>query len=399
MAMMQQQQQQQQLQSHDIGAGTDPMMNGFNGQFEDDMYRDVEDEVPDDGQTMMPNHGRGRSITGQDWLSDEASQDLGRGHRRRESQTMQHPAETEEAQRKRAERANHTRKESVKAPDLFGQNEDSEDEEQYMDEEAYAKRRERQNKTRKESVAAPDIYGTGQGDSEEDDEDAIEEQQPMQTGTKRRGSQVFMDEAALAKRQERAIKQKHRRMSSEAPPPIFHDNYDPEKRARDMAQKDSPEAITKRLQRKAKKVAKSAAAHVKSHRRKESLAEKLLLGPSMLGDDDEEHDSLANVKDPEERKRIREKARREQRRKSKQFIKSQVGDKGHLSDNDKDETDDKPQRHQRKVRKQMAASSRASKAVDDDIDAANMSSNNKKRPSIGGAPVIAKTLDEDKTKK
>merc|ERR550532_3683989 len=260
-----------------------------------------------------------------------------------------------------------------------------------MDDEAYAKREARQNKTRKESVAAPDIYGTGQGDSEEEDGDAIEEQQPMQTGNKRRGSQVFMDEEALAKRQQRAEK-KHRRMSSEAPPPLFHDNYDPEKRAKDMVQKDSPEAITKRLQRKARKVAKSAAQHVKSHRRKESLAEKLLLGP-MMGDDDEDL-SLSKIKDPEERKRIREKARKEQRRKSKQFIKSQVGDKGHLSDNDKDETDDKPQRHQRKVRKQMAASSRASKAVDDDLQ---MSSNNKKRPSIGGAPAIAKTLDEDKT--
>merc|ERR1719361_257713 len=303
---------------------------------------------------MMPNHGRGRSINGQDWLSDEVSQDLGRGHRRRESQTMPHPAETEEAQRKRAERANHTRKESVKAPDLFDQNADSEDEEQYMDDEAYAKREARQNKTRKESVAAPDIYGTGQGDSEEEDGDAIEEQQPMQTGNKRRGSQVFMDEAALAKRQERAMK-KHRRMSSEAPPPLFHDNYDPEKRAKDKAMKDSPEAITKRLQRKAKKVAKSAAQHVKSHRRKESLAEKLLLGPSIMGDDEEDHDSLANVKDPEERRRIREKARKEQRRKSKQFIKSQVGDKGHLSDDDKDD--------------EMQMSSK----------------NNKKRPSIAGA--------------
>merc|ERR1719150_1361813 len=111
---------------------------------------------------------------------------------------------------------------------------------------------------------------------------------------------------------------------------------------------------------------------------------------------DEMDDDLAlAAKDPEARKRIREKARKEQRRKSKQFIKSQVGDKGHLSDNDKDETDDKPQRHQRKVRKQMAASSRASKAVDDELQ---MSSNNKKRPSIGGAPAIAKTLDEDKTK-
>merc|ERR550532_3474613 len=234
-----------------------------------------------------------------------------------------------------------------------------------MDDEAYAKREARQNKTRKESVAAPDIYGTGQGDSEEEDGDAIEEQQPMQTGNKRRGSQVFMDEAALAKRQERAMK-KHRRMSSEAPPPLFHDNYDPEKRAKDKAMKDSPEAITKRLQRKARKVAKSAAQHVKSHRRKESLAEKLLLGP-MMGDDDEDL-SLSKIKDPEERKRIREKARKEQRRKSKQFIKSQVGDKGHLSDNDKDD--------------EMQMSSK----------------NNKKRPSIGGAPVIVKTLDEDKTK-
>ena len=97
-----------------------------------------------------------------------------------------------------------------------------------MDEEALAKRQARANKTRKESVATPDIYGTAQGDSEEGSIDG-EDEVPAQTGNKRRGSQVFMDEEALAKRQMRSDKEKHRRVSSVAAPPLFHDNYDPEK--------------------------------------------------------------------------------------------------------------------------------------------------------------------------
>ena len=88
-----------------------------------------------------------------------------------------------------------------------------------MDDEARAKRAQRQNKTRKESVATPDIYGDQQGDSEEDDED---DDQPQ--GSKRRGSQVYMDQEALRKREER--QKKHRRLSSAATPNIFADNYD-----------------------------------------------------------------------------------------------------------------------------------------------------------------------------
>ena len=54
---------------------------------------------------------------------------------------------------------------------------------------------------------------------------------------------------------------------------------------RDKNQKNSPEAIQKRLQRKAKRVGAAAVRHVKSHRRKESLTEKLLLGPHLSDDD------------------------------------------------------------------------------------------------------------------
>ena len=55
--------------------------------------------------------------------------------------------------------------------------------------------------------------------------------------------------------------------------------------AEDKNKKNSPEAIQKRLQRKAKRVGAAAVRHVKSHRRKESLAEKLLLGPALDDDD------------------------------------------------------------------------------------------------------------------
>jgi len=204
------------------------------------------------------------------------------------------------------------------------------------------------------------------------------------TGNKRRGSQVFMDEEALEKRRQRAQKEKHRRVSSIAPPPIFHDNYDPDKRARDQAAKNSPEAIQKRLMRKAKRVGAAAVQHVKSHRRKESLAEKLLLGPMMR---DEMDDDLAlAAKDPEARRRLREKAKKEQRRKSKQFIKSQVGDKGHLSDDDKMENDDKPQRNQLKTRKKLKKASRANAKVEtDDIPPMGGSG---KRPSVSGAATV-----------
>lgn len=43
--------------------------------------------------------------------------------------------------------------------------------------------------------------------------------------------------------------------------------------------------IRKRLQRKAKRVGEAAVRYVKSHRRKESLDEKLLLGPALVRDD------------------------------------------------------------------------------------------------------------------
>ena len=110
----------------------------------------------------------------------------------------------------------------MKPPDLFGVNENSDDE--YIDDEARRKQQQRANKTRKESVAAPDIFGDRQGSSEEDDED--DDQKEIGKGTKRRGSQVYMNDEALAKREAR---KNHRRLSSVATPPIFTENYDPEK--------------------------------------------------------------------------------------------------------------------------------------------------------------------------
>jgi len=136
--------------------------------------------------------------------------------------------------------------------------------------------------------------------------------------------------------------------------------------------------------RKAKRAGAEAVKYVKSHRRKESLAEKLLLGP-MIRDDIDDDLALA-AKDPEVRRKLREKAKKEQRRKSKQFIKSQVGDKGHLSDDDKMENDDKPQRNQLKNRKKLKKASRASAKVETD-DMMPMAGSGK-RPSISGAATV-----------
>jgi len=376
-----------QQQSHDMATGPDSaMMNSFYGGGgggaggrDDDIYADMEE----DDEQMAD--------------AERSNTEL-RGHKRRESMTMEHPAQTEEAQRKREERRRkHERKESEKPPDLFGdQHSDSDG---YMDDEAMAKRKERANRARKESMATPDIYGTGQGDSQSDGDDDDEAgADGAGNNDKRRTSEVFMDQQALEKRRQRQQKE-HRRMSSAAPPDLFRDGYDPEKAARDAAKKNTPEAIQKRLTRKAKRVGAAAVKYVKSHRRKESLAEKLLLGPSPNTLDDEMLDLRS--KDPEQRRELEERARREQRRKSKQFIKSQVGDKGHLSDDDKMETDDKPQRNQLKNRKKLKAAGRASaqKGSNDNEHEFNINQitdqqPNKKRPSVGSAPAIPRNEEE-----
>merc|ERR1711973_493701 len=91
-------QQNAQLQSHDMATGPDTMMNGgysYEQKHDHDMYADAPEDNYEDGQTNMSNHGRGNSITGQDWMTDEESTDL-RVHKRRESITMEHPAETED---------------------------------------------------------------------------------------------------------------------------------------------------------------------------------------------------------------------------------------------------------------------------------------------------------------
>merc|ERR1719491_2687180 len=282
-------------QQHDMATGTDPNDGHANDIFgmdqpddddDQDIYgideEDDEDDEEDSDEAPPPsasNHSHNHSITGADWMNNEAAGD--RGHGRRESRTMEHPSNSVAAQEKRQERdAKHVRKDSVQAPNMFEQDdsESSSDSEAdaFMDDAAKAKRAARKDKehARKESEVAPDFFGTEQtgsieassGDDNGNDEDA-----PVQDGFKRRGSQVFMDEAAKAKRQQRQAKKHHRRESSMATPNIFAPNYDgdkAEKTANDKAKKDSEHAIETRLKRKAKKVGQAAVKHVKSHRRK-----------------------------------------------------------------------------------------------------------------------------------
>jgi len=386
------------LESHSMAAGTDiDATAGIYGMDEPDpaeadIYGDIEeeededdDEDSDDPPPQSANtHSHSHSITGADWMNNEAAGD--RGHGRRESRTMEHPANSEEAQQKRQERqAKHVRKESVKPPDLFNDGSSTDDDEEYMDDAARAKRAARQNKARKESIATPDLYGQEQGMSEEDDDEDDEPQAQQQAnGTKRRGSQVYMDEDAIAKRQARQAKAHHRRESSIPTPNIFHDKYDPEKAERDKAKKDSPAAIEKRLKRKAKRAGQAAVKYVKSHRRKESLAEKLLLGSAF----EEEFEEMKNA-DPEQRKELQAKARKEQRRKSRQLIKSQVGAKEHFSDDDVAE--DKPQRAGLKARKKSSQRAKQQAAPDmDDIEFMPTAvGGSKKRPSVTIQPSAA----------
>ena len=56
---------------------------------------------------------------------------------------------------------------------------------------------------------------------------------------------------------------------------------------------------------------------------------------------------------PEQRKELQAQARKEARRKSRQFIKSQVGAKEHFSDDDVELQEDKPHRSGLKARKKV----------------------------------------------
>jgi len=281
----------------DMGTG---MMMPYDDDIEDDdmdndIYANLEDEDDDGMGGMMDdfmdehvennnNHDRAVSITGNDWMSNTTSKKKLAG--RRESKPINHISNSDEARAKRIERAGkHERKESVKPPNLF-----DDPDSDYIDEDALQKQQERSTKQRKASIATPDIYGDQQGsteedESEEDDDAALNLSSTVPTtGTKRRGSKIYMDADAIKKREERQ-KKHHRRESSIATPNIFRDNYDAEKLARDKAKANAPDAIKKRLARRAKKVGAAAVKYVKSHRRKESLAEKLLLGPQDFGMD------------------------------------------------------------------------------------------------------------------
>eukprot|EP00483_Globobulimina_turgida_P006100 UN06110 len=104
--------------------------------------------------------------------------------------------------------------------------------------------------------------------------------------------------------------------------------------------------------------------------------------------------------DPEQRKELQAKARKEQRRKSRQLIKSQVGAKEHFSDDDVEFQEDKPQRSGLKARKK--SSQRQNKQAEnvDDFDMDKQMgnyqavSNNKKRDSIKADPIIV-AIDDD----
>lgn len=120
------------------------------------------------------------------------------------------------------------------------------------------------------------------------------------------------------------------------------------------------------------------------------MAEKLLLGPTDFGMED--FDDLKSVP-LAKRQELQKKARKEQRRKSRQLIKSQVGSKAHFSDEDVQE--DKPQRSALKARKKLKGGGRMKNMAhgDEDFDfaekmkAAQMT-NNKKRASFKAGPII-----------
>ncbi len=120
-----------------------------------------------------------------------------------------------------ARAAKHERKDSEKPPNLFGSGDSDADD--YMDDDALAKREERATKTRSESIATPDIYGDAQGESEEDDGSDDDNDNDNDNN-----KWLYTDEKALIKRQERSTKS-HRRDSSIATPDIFRQHYDPEK--------------------------------------------------------------------------------------------------------------------------------------------------------------------------
>jgi len=363
----------------DIGTG----MDGMYGDNDDDIYGDIEEQYEDDGlpsnDQPQDAHGRGASITGNDWLNDQTPS---RGAGRRQSETMD-PSQSAEAIAKRNERNKKERQPSIATPDIFGAEQmDSEDDDPTSSSPAQAKRAKRANKARQDSIATPDMFGDQQGDSVEDSEED-DDGGGQAAGTKRRGSQVWMDDAARQKREER---KNHRRGSSVAAPNMFSDDYDPEKYADIEQKRNGPDAQQKRLARKAKRVAQAAVTHVKQHRRKESLAEKLLLGPMEPEDDDLD----IKAADPEERKRIRAQARNEQRRKSRQIIKAQVGAKEHFSDDDV-EAEEKPQRTAYKARKKNKKGKDTGAAADEleDFEMPNpQTTNNKKRGSVTAESIL-----------
>merc|ERR1712176_500721 len=150
----------------------------------EDENEDIYDDVEDDEQFEDQQESFNDRLTG-----------------RRQSRTIDHPANSEEARAKRIERQKkHDRKESVKPPDLFGDQQS--DPEDYMD---------------------------------DDDEYRSEPK-----ANKRRSSQIlneeYMDDEALAKREQRQAKA-HRRQSSVATPNLFADKYDPVKTAKNKAKK------------------------------------------------------------------------------------------------------------------------------------------------------------------
>jgi len=159
------------------------------------------------------------------------------------------PANTDEAQRIRAEReAKHTKQNSLPTVDIFSSGNDNQQQKtnEYANtEEAQRIREEKQKKhnAKQSSGVTPNLFEENINNNDNDELDDSKQ------GTKRRGSQD-MDEdddnendprnapEAVAKRAAREQKNHRRDSSTAAPNKLFTENYDPEKEAKIQQQKN-----------------------------------------------------------------------------------------------------------------------------------------------------------------
>jgi len=234
---------------------------------------------------------------------------------------MMDPANTEEAKRIRNEReTKHNKQTSFPTPDLYSSNDNNNDEENTI---------ETENENRQKTIDT--IHNESVG---------IDGYNNVQKkGTKRRGSQEIENdprnnEEAIVKRESRQNKHHRKESSAAIPNQFFKENYDPEKEVKIQEQKTGIEAEQKRKQRAEKNHSAQQSQDIGDHhRRKSSFVYRELFGND--GNDDENMDPKS-----------REKARKEERRKSRQLLFKHVGDKGHLSDEDAQiQSNEKSQRY------------------------------------------------------